>query len=94
MPLLTVLAPGTKVSVKGMNLPRAEVTAVRIRAGVNPVAYDVTWTDGTMNRTARYNALAVEALEEQQTPQSGRLSDLGAMFAGSGAGTNEPQGTD
>lgn len=82
MPLLSVLAPGTRVRVKGMELPGAEVAAVRVKAGVNPVKYDVSWLEGEARHTARFEALAVEAIDQQLAPtQKGRLGELGALLA-------------
>lgn len=43
MPLLTVLAPGTWVTVTGMELPNAVISRVSLKTGVDPVIYEIEW---------------------------------------------------
>lgn len=65
---------------------------MRIKAGVNPIVYDVAWIDNGMKHSARFNALAVESIEEQVEPvKTGSLRELGSLFARQ-AGQAEQQG--
>lgn len=86
MPLVTVLAPGTRVVVPGMHLPGATVEQVVMRSGVNPLTYHLTWKDSVTKAVRRCSfrgdrVIEVGATPEPALPQTGRLSELGALFA-------------
>lgn len=82
MAMLTVIAPGTPVTVRGMSLPGAEVVSVRVRSGVNPIVYEIAWeTSSGMRKTAKFLAIAVDSTERRdETPRPRGLRDLGALF--------------
>lgn len=82
MPLLSILAPRTRVTVEGMVLPGARVLAATVRAGADPVRYEIEWTEGKVVRRGEWKAIAVteaaddapEALDPAQV-----LAQLAAM---------------
>lgn len=85
MPLLTVLAPGTRVEVEGMALPNAEIERVELRRGVNPVVYHLTWRDspnGVGRRASYAGHVVTEKEPEIGAPRSGmgRMGDLGKFI--------------
>lgn len=85
MPMLTVIAPGSRVAVEGMVLPNATVERVELRAGVNPVLYHLTWRQTATDplRRCTFRADQVVELETRAAapiPGRGRLADLGKQF--------------
>ena len=84
MPLLSILAPGSRVRAEGLSLPGLTVERVTVTAGVNPVRYACRWRDEGVFRTVEFRADQLELVEDDApppVPQRGNLSDLGSLFA-------------
>lgn len=85
MPLLTVLAPETRVEVEGMALPGARIETVTVRSGATPLVYGIKWQEpGGPVRRCSFRGDRVTMAEEQDAvavPGSGKLANLGRMMA-------------
>jgi hypothetical protein len=82
MPLLSILAPGTRVEVDGMVLPKARIESAVVRAGADPVRYWIAWKDSAGPHRGEWKALAVrEVPEDEVEQQPATAAEIAALIA-------------
>ena len=88
MPLITILAPGSRVRVPSMHI-EGTVTRAVMSTGVNPLSYRVEWSEAGKLKSGEWFDSAVEEIDPPTSPVATQqslpktMAQIGQMIADS-----------